>query len=308
MAQFLKSPRCAGVWTDHTPDANVQSTLWVKPGQTAEFLLWGNGPHNERLDVVVEVAGVEVEDGSFLKGPFKWGESGFSPVSDDPGPTGGDVRQFSLRSAQFQARVVHARVGGTFGSDYAKPILVVWSDKDANIGPEIAAPAMSASEIHMKTLGYINRALGLYAGYSEEPWLWGAARSLGRERNLYVTQGGNRKPINCGNKPMAYAEHYLICRAMVASGGDTLGRAARCAEVGATVGVYEIGKALRAFIAFQKYNPVTWALIHEIDAVYKAGICPPTPPSPISISWSRKGCMDGLVRLDAAKLPISHGP
>src|SRR5262249_55871828 len=103
MAFFKQSPACSGVWSRSLSpaDAAIEATLRLQAGQTAEFLLWGGGPGNEKLTV-------RTDDGS--------------PVVEDTGPPkpGPDLRRFRTHSAIATSRYVYAKLAT--GVDYAAPI------------------------------------------------------------------------------------------------------------------------------------------------------------------------------------------
>ena len=154
--------------------------------------------------------------------------------------------------------------------------------------------------------------------------LWLAAHELSAARN-----DGSR--LNCGNKPLAYAEHYLIARACVGggfdlnyqldhvpgyrktAGGDYEGvglgddfelRFYRLGVVRTTIIAYDIGKLERwvagvwgSVPSLPGAEPAQW--VHDVlqNRVFHVGICPPSegPPDPKSVQWGLEGANDGLV-------------
>ncbi|MBZ5619579.1 MAG: hypothetical protein LAQ69_12775 [Acidobacteriia bacterium] len=168
-----------------------------------------------------------------------------------------------------------------------------------------------------KVFGYINRALLFFGGASEVIRLWGAAKMLGDERNQWIPDGkGGRLGVNCGNRSLAYAEHYLISRAMVAEGGDPKGRRSRYYKAAALVLGYDAGKIANSLLALltalpnpgfaSPIGPPALALRASLKRIYQGGTCPASKPDPDSTQWSLAGCRDGLVEFKDSDLPITH--
>ena len=147
---------------------------------------------------------------------------------------------------------------------------------------------------------YINRELAAYASLSEYDRLWRGAWSLKDERNK---KGSDGKPMNCGNKPLAYAEHYMLARAFVASGDWSYVRLALYVVAAGLVIAYDMGKLTNAMIApitktlgARQAEPIRKKLYR---LVYQLGECPASdkPPDPTVTAWGLKGAFDGLSTL-----------
>jgi hypothetical protein len=152
---------------------------------------------------------------------------------------------------------------------------------------------------------HILRALRAFPAESEQDRLFHAFRMLLDERNAVDNTG---HPMNCGNRPLAYAEHYLLCRWFVSLGhvvpGPLLGRAALAGLMMSAVLVYDLVKLLN-FIAshLERWTKAwPWAMRWQrrlLAAILKAGVCPVSdnPPDWHSINWGHRGLTAGLVPL-----------
>lgn len=144
---------------------------------------------------------------------------------------------------------------------------------------------------------YLNRELAAYATLPEYDRLWGAAWGLKSERNR---KGPDGKPINCGNKPLSYAEHYMLARAFVASGGSLPLRMLLWKIASVLVITYDLGKlAYYLSAALSKAaGPGPYAAIQKrlLGFVYHLGDCPSSgkPPDPQSTCWGLLGARHGL--------------
>jgi hypothetical protein len=177
-----------------------------------------------------------------------------------------------------------------------------FSPLDPLDGPPVAPPPAAPSSPvpsnpEVATWYYISWALAAFAREREFDRLWHAAAKLMGERNA---RGSDGKPCNCGNKPLAYAEHYMLARAVVASGGDDrLARASLFAIASAAIAVYDLGKlanALYAKIPSNRFQSVRKALY---GLIYHLGDCPMSdkPPDPESVKWGLLGARQGMTPL-----------
>ena len=164
-------------------------------------------------------------------------------------------------------------------------------------GSPFPAPPPPPGRETLTTWGYINRELASYASLPEGDRLWAAAWALKNERNR---KGPDGKPMNCDNKPLAYAEHYMLARAFVASGGWNPVRTGLWAIANVLIMTYDLGK-LAYFLAAalaKSSAPGPFAYIQSklLGMVYHLGDCPASdkPPDPISTCWGLAGAADGL--------------
>jgi hypothetical protein len=147
-----------------------------------------------------------------------------------------------------------------------------------------------------ETQGRINDALREFLHEGEFLRLWKAAGYLKGLRNVH---GTDDKPMNCGDKPLAYAEHYMIARAFVASGITMAGRLVLYQIAYSLVILYDGGKLLNYLLSAATIIPHNQEYdLHTMifNLFYKLGDCPSSdgPPDSRSGTWGRKGCRDGL--------------
>lgn len=164
---------------------------------------------------------------------------------------------------------------------------------------------------------HIRRALAAYSSEPEATRLWHATAMLTAERNATGTDG---RPCNCGNRPLAYAEHYVIARAVVAAAG-TFGPAIRGSGFSVATSLvltYDLLKIGNAFIAslereikrIPMLGPyaaayLDLARIAMVGWIFKQGICAGVSyPKAASTAWGLRGCYDGLFELRPGQLPV----
>jgi hypothetical protein len=151
---------------------------------------------------------------------------------------------------------------------------------------------------------HILRALHAFPGQSEQRRLFHAFGKLLAERNELGEDG----PINCGNRPLAYAEHYVLCRWFVSLGaviaGPLIGRAAFAGLMTTGVLAYDSIK----LINFMASHLTLWEKIWPdsiryrrglMGLILKAGVCPMSDNAPDwhSIRWGYRGVNAGLIPL-----------
>jgi hypothetical protein len=170
----------------------------------------------------------------------------------------------------------------------------------------IDPPPFAPAEVPLETTvrGHIKRALDTYQHLPEYDRLWLAAWSLKSERNSKV----DGLPINCDNKPLAYAEHYMLARAFVASGSFwpdaefPVSRFVLYRVAIAAVQDYDVGKLPNAIIAALPNllgGATDKARRSLLGLVYQLGECPisDAPPDATSIAWGWTGAYEGRTPL-----------
>lgn len=157
-----------------------------------------------------------------------------------------------------------------------------------------------ASELlTLQVRSHIDRALRKYANEEELYRLIHAAGFLQGERN---ERDADREPINCGNKPLAYAEHYMFARLfVVALGGPSpIIRAHFYPIAMAGVLIYGIGKLVPYFAReISGRDPDMENALKTLFFFYHLGACPMSNsrPDPTSIEWGERGAREGITPL-----------
>jgi hypothetical protein len=166
----------------------------------------------------------------------------------------------------------------------------------------VGAIASLEDRIEEDTRQHILRALRAFQSHSEHERLRHAFLKLLDERNELGEDG----PINCGNRPLAYAEHYLLCRWFVSLGSffPLGGREAVSALMSAAVLGYDLIKLVNfmaTYIAsWEKVWPSSIRYRHWLMGLaLKLGVCPMSDHAPDlqSIKWSFRGVAAGMMPL-----------
>ena len=154
------------------------------------------------------------------------------------------------------------------------------------------------------TRQHILRALRAYPTDSEQERLFNALSKLAAERNEL---GENRRPINCANRPLAYAEHYLFARWLVSQGSIVtwLGRWGIFQLMTRAVLGYDLVKLLNFGVSqlfvWEYVLPGFTDLRRKLmGLVLQTGKCPMSdnPPDRYSTEWGLRGSAAGLTQLN----------
>lgn len=153
-----------------------------------------------------------------------------------------------------------------------------------------------------ETRTHIVRAIRAYPGYNETETLKLAVDKLCEERNEIV----EGKLVNCSNRPLAYAEHYLVARWIVAHGSINAlgGRQALFALMTGGVLAYDTLKLINYIQSLVAFWETKWPeAVHYRRYLLKwalqLGKCPMSDHAPDlrSIKWGLKGATDGMTPL-----------
>ncbi len=220
------------------------------------------------------------------------------------GPTADQVRRFKIDQtlALPAGMVAHDGVTGRGTSGRLNELFTIDLSSIVPVVPPTDPPTQAPLEKQVRD--HISRALSACTAGSEYDRLWCAAWMLKNDRNAKV--GG--VPINCGNKPLAYAEHYMLARAFVASGAFVpsellpVGRLSLYLVAQTLIGTYDLGKLTNAIVAAlpSVLGGATDSIRTKLAGlVYQLGDCPMSdaPPDITSTAWGLHGAGDGLVQL-----------
>lgn len=159
--------------------------------------------------------------------------------------------------------------------------------------------ASKEDQIEEETRQYIIHAFDFVTTDNETRRLWEALLVLADKRNA---TDENNKPINCANKPLAYAEHYLLCRMFVSCGGTSVVSRSVLANImlAGVVG-YDLVKLVNFVWAnlnyLERYSDFVKELRQSImGLILKLGKCPMSDHAPDlnSTAWGARGAKDGL--------------
>jgi hypothetical protein len=182
------------------------------------------------------------------------------------------------------------------------PRRLVHREPDREPRPQRLSKLGHLQDLTKKTLmveDYIGRAMHAARDRQDEyDALVYAAEVLKNERNLVDADG---HPKNCGNKNLAYAEHYVLARAQVAYGGDKQANRNLMYKIAmGLVETYEAGKSVKNVI--NELNRVfpggLFDGLHDLFKLFhELGVCPASngPSDPLSRVWGRRGVTDGLL-------------